>query len=53
MCNAASPRSAFAALVMKTTLLDHLSLGPYKESVTTFKMPFHAVGIIPLAKQEL
>ena len=34
------------ALVMKTTLLDHLSLGPYKESVTSvqIQMPFHAVG---------
>ena len=33
------------ALVMKT-LLDHLSLGPYKESVTSvqIQMPFHAVG---------
>ena len=31
---------------MKTTLLDHLSLGPYKESVTSvqIQMPFHAVG---------
>ena len=34
------------ALVMKTTLLDHLSLRPYKESVTSvqIQMPFHAVG---------
>ena len=37
---------ALRALVMKTTLLDHLSLGPYKESVTSvqIQMPFHAVG---------
>ena len=28
------------ALVMKTTLLDHLSLGPYKESVTSVKCRF-------------
>ena len=31
---------------MKTTLLEHLSLGPYKESVASvqIQMPFHAVG---------
>ena len=34
------------ALVMKTTLLDHLSLGPYKESVTIIQiqMPLYVVG---------
>ena len=34
------------ALVMKTTLMAHLSLAPYKESVTIvqIQMPFHAVG---------
>ena len=34
------------ALVMKTTVLDHLSLGQYKESVTSVQIqrPFHAVG---------
>ena len=33
-------------LVMKTTLIAHLSLGPYKESVKSvqIQMPFHAVG---------
>ena len=49
MPNAANLPGAFAAsraLVMKTTLLDHLSLGPYKESVTIvqIQMPFHTVG---------
>ena len=45
MRNATSPLW-LRALVMKTTLLDHLSLGPYKESVTSvqIQMPFHAVG---------
>ena len=39
-------RLRLRALVMKTTLLDHLSLGPYKESVTSvqIQIPFHAVG---------
>ena len=33
------------ALVMKTTLMAHLSLAPYKESVTIvqIQMPFYAV----------
>ena len=39
-------RLRLRALVMKTTLLDHLSLGPNKDSVTSvqIQMPFHAVG---------
>ena len=39
-------RLRLRVLVMKTTLLDHLSLGPYKESVTSvqIQMLFHAVG---------
>ena len=32
---------------MKTTLMAHLSLGPYKESVqiVQIQMPFHTVGL--------
>ena len=39
-------RLRLRVLVMKTTLLDRLSLGPYKESVTIvqIQMPFYAVG---------